>query len=50
MTDLEDGPEHLISLLALMRGILRIFHFVAKLEQGILDVVKAIGWRFAVAR
>lgn len=45
---LEDGPDHLVLLAAFVRGIFCIFHFVAELEQGVFDVIKAIGWGLAV--
>ena len=50
MGDLEDRPQHLMLLLALVRGVLRVLHLVRELEQGVLDVVEAIGRRLAVAR
>lgn len=33
MTDLENGPQDLVSLLALVRRILGVLHLVAELEQ-----------------
>jgi hypothetical protein len=33
-----------MALLALMRGILGVFHLVAELEEGVFDVVKASWW------
>lgn len=49
MSYLEDGPQHLVLFLAVMRRIFRIFHFIAKFEQRVLDVVEPRWWGFAVA-
>ena len=48
MGDLEDRPQHLMLLLALVAGILGIFQLVLELEKSIFDVVEAIGWWLAV--
>jgi len=50
MGDLEDRPQHLVLLLALVRSVLSILHLVGELEQRVLDVVEAIWRRLAVAR
>jgi hypothetical protein len=50
MGDLKDRPQHLVLLLALVRGVLGVLHLVGELEQGVLDVLEAIGRRLAVAR
>lgn len=50
MADLEDGPQDLVSPFSFVRSVLRIFHFIAEFQQCILDIIKAIGWWFAVAR
>jgi hypothetical protein len=50
MGDLEDRPQHLMLLLALVRGVLGVLHLVGELEQSVLDVVEAIGRRLAVTR
>lgn len=47
MCDLEDWPHHLVLLATLERGILRIFHLVAKLEQCVFDIFEAIWWGLA---
>lgn len=49
MADLKYGPKDLVPLLALMCGILGVFHLVTELEKGILNVVEAIWWRLAIA-
>jgi hypothetical protein len=49
MVDLEDGPEYLMPLLAFVRSILGVFHFIAEFQQRVFDVLKAIGWGFAIA-
>lgn len=49
VADLEDGPQHLVFLLSLVRGILGILHLIAELEKSVFYVVEA-GWRrFAIA-
>lgn len=48
--DLKDRPQHLVLLLALVRGVLGVFHFVAELEQRVFDVVETLGRRLAVFR
>jgi hypothetical protein len=50
MGDLEDRPQHLVLLLALVRGVLGVFHLVGELEEGVFDVVEALWRRLAVAR
>ena len=50
MTDLEYRPEDFVFFLSFVRGILGIFHFIAELEQGIFEIVKASGGRLAIAR
>jgi hypothetical protein len=50
MTYLKYRPEDLMSFLALMRRILRIFHFIGEFQERVFDVVEAFGWGFAVAR
>lgn len=50
MSDLEDGPEHFVLLLAFVAGVLSIFHFVGEFEEGVFDIFKAFRWRFAVFR
>lgn len=50
MGDLEDRPQHLMLLLALVRSVLGVLHLVRELEQGVFDVVEAIGRRLAVTR
>jgi len=50
MCDLEDGPHHLVPLLALVRGVLGVLHLVLELEERVFDVFEAIWGRFAVAR
>lgn len=49
MADLKYWPKDLMPLLAVMRGILGVFHLVAELEKGIFNVVEAIWWRLAIA-
>lgn len=49
MRDLEYGPFHLLPLLALVRRILGVFHFVRKFEQRIFDIIEAVGRRLFVA-
>lgn len=50
MANLENGPEHLVLLLALMRCIFGIFHFIAEFQECVFDVIEACwGW-FAIAR
>ena len=49
MADLEYRPDHLLLLLALVRGVLRILHLVRKLQQRVFDIVEAIRRRLAVA-
>ena len=48
--DLEDGPEDLVSFLAVVTGVFCVFHFVAVAEKGVFDVVEARWWGFARAR
>jgi hypothetical protein len=38
-----------VLLLALVRGVLGIFHLVGELEEGVFDVVEALWRRLAVA-
>jgi len=47
--DLHDGPEDFMSLLSFVGRGLGIFHLVGKFEEGVLDVLEALGWRFAVS-
>lgn len=47
--DLEDRPQHLVLLLALVRGILGVLHLVGELEQRVFDVVETLWRRLAVA-
>ena len=42
MGDLEDRPQHLVLLLALVRGVLGVLHLVLKLEERVLQVLEAI--------
>lgn len=49
MGDLENGPQNLMPLLALMRRILSILHLVAEFEEHIFKVVKSIRWWLATA-
>ena len=48
--DLEDRPQHLVLFLAFVRGVFGILHLVRELEEGVFDVVEALGRRLAVAR
>ena len=48
MCDLEDGPQHLVLLLALVAGVLGVLHLVAEFQQGVFEVFEAIGRWFAV--
>jgi hypothetical protein len=48
MRDLEDGPQHLVLLLAFVTRIFGVLEFVLEFEQGVFDVLKAIRWRLAV--
>jgi hypothetical protein len=50
MRDLEDGPQHLVLLLAFVARIFGVLELVLELEQGIFDVLKAIRRRLAVLR
>ena len=50
MTDLEDRPQHLMLLLAVVGCVFGIFHLVAEFEERVFDVVEAWGWCFAIAR
>ena len=50
MCDLEDGPHHLVLLLALVRCILRVLHLVLEFEECVFDVVEAFWRRLAIAR
>ena len=50
MGDLEYRPEHLLPLLALVRGILCVFHLIGKFEERVLQIGKSVGWGFSVAR
>lgn len=47
--DLEDGPLHLLPLLALVRRVHRVLHRVVVLEQRVLDVFIALRWRLLAA-
>lgn len=50
MANLENGPEHLMFLLALMRCIFGVLHFIAEFQEGVFDVIEACwGW-LAIAR
>lgn len=49
MGDLEDRPQHLVLLLALVRCVLGVLHLVGELEEGVFDVVETLWRRFAVA-
>lgn len=49
MGNLEDGPEGLVALFALVGGVLGVFHLVAEFEEGVFDVVEAGGRGFAGA-
>jgi hypothetical protein len=40
--DLEDGPCHLVLLLALVRGVLGVLHLVLELEERVLQVLEAV--------
>lgn len=46
MRDLEDRPHCLLAPLALVWRILCIFHLVLEFEEGVLDVVEAVGRGF----
>lgn len=46
--DLKHRPQHLVLLLALVRGIFGVFHFVMELEERVFDVFEAVWWRLAV--
>ena len=46
--DLEDGPQHLVLLLALVARVLGVFEAVLEFEEGVFDVVEAVGRGFAV--
>jgi len=35
MRDLEDGPERLVPLFALVGGVFGVFHFVGEFEEGV---------------
>ena len=48
MCDLEDGPQHLVLLLALVARVLGILHLVAEFEEGVFEVLEAVGWWFTV--
>lgn len=45
---LEDRPMNFVTFLAFVRSILCVFHLVAKFEQRVFDVIKAIRWRLPV--
>jgi hypothetical protein len=49
MGDLKDRPQHLVLLLALVRGVLGVLHLVGELEQRVFDIVEALWGRLAVA-
>lgn len=49
MGDLENGPQNLMPLLALMRRVLSILHLVAEFEKRVFKIVKSIGWWLATA-
>ena len=49
MGDLEDRPQHLVLLLALVRRVLGVLHLVGELKQRVFDVVEALWRRLAVA-
>jgi hypothetical protein len=49
MSDLEDGPDHFVLFLSLVRSILGVLELVGKFEQGVFDVFEAIRWRLAVS-
>jgi hypothetical protein len=49
MTDLKNRPVDFMPLLALVRCVLGVFHFVAEFKQRIFDIVEARWWRFFVA-
>jgi hypothetical protein len=49
VANLEDGPEHFVSLLSIMRSVLSILHLIAELEQGVFNIVEAGRRRFAIA-
>lgn len=48
MADLKDWPKDFVPLFSLMRSILGIFQFVAKLKKRVLDVLEAIWWWLAI--
>ncbi len=48
MRDLEDGPQHLVLLFALVTRILGVLELVLEFEEGVFDVFEAVWWRFAV--
>ena len=50
MRDLEDGPQHLVLLFALVACVLGVFELVLELEEGVFDIVEAFGWRLPVLR
>lgn len=49
VANLKNRPENLVFLLSLVRRILCVLHFIAKLQQGIFYVVEACWWGFAIA-
>lgn len=49
VTNLKDWPENFMFLLALMRRILRILHFIAEFQQSIFDIIEPSWWGFAIA-
>merc|ERR1711981_32482 len=48
--NLEDGPLHLVLLLAFVTRVLGVFHLVGELEEGVFDVVETVRRRLAVLR
>ena len=49
MCDLKNGPEDFVALFTLVRTVFGVFHLVAERDEGVFDVVEAVGWGFAVA-
>ena len=48
--DLDDGPQGLVALLALVAGGLGVFHLVGEFEERVFEVGEAWGWGFACPR
>jgi len=48
MRDLKNGPDGFVALLAVVGGGFGVFHLVGEFEEGVFDVVEAVGWGLAV--